>query len=70
MPIFAVINGEQVENIIVAETIEDAENVTLQKCVDITDIDGVKIGTPYDGNEFEVELFDFPDSNPDATLAE
>lgn len=70
MAIFAVINGDTVDNIIVAETLEVAEAVSLQKCIDITDIDGVKIGTKYDGNEFEIIVTDFPDSNPSATLAE
>lgn len=68
MPVYAVINSNKVENIIVADTLEIAESVTLQKCVDITDISDVKIGTKYNGTEFEIEITDFPDSDPNAIL--
>lgn len=70
MSVYAVISDNKVNNIIVAETLEDAEMASLHTCVDITNIDGVKIGTEYDGTEFNIEVYDFPNSNPNATLAE
>lgn len=70
MAIFAVISNNEVANIIVADTLQDAEQVTLQECIEITDIPEVNIGTKYNGTEFEIEVTDFPDSDPNAVLFE
>lgn len=70
MRIIAVMSGNEVSNIIVAESKEEAESVTLQNCIDITGRTDVKIGSIHNGIDFEVEITDFPDSDPNATLAE
>jgi histidinol dehydrogenase len=49
---FAVITGDEVLNIIVAETKEIAESVTSLTCVEIEESSPVAIGTKYDGENF------------------
>lgn len=51
---FAVINGDKVTNIIVADTVEIAQEVTGQSCVEYTDFNEVSIGYTYnpDTQEF------------------
>lgn len=45
---FAVISGNLVTNIIVAEKISDAELVTFSKCIELTDNNYAGIGDTYD----------------------
>ena len=47
---FAVITGNQVTNVIVAETKEDAELVTQSECIEYTDENPAAIGWFYDKN--------------------
>jgi hypothetical protein len=49
---FAVITGNQVTNVIVAETKEDAELVTNAECVEYTDSNPAGIGWIWDGKKF------------------
>jgi|688.fasta_scaffold10061_8 hypothetical protein len=57
---FAVINGNKVVNIIVAETLEDAEINVSATCVEITDDLTPKpsLGWSWDGNVFSNVLDD------------
>jgi hypothetical protein len=50
---FAVIDNEMVSNLIIADTIEDAELATNKKCVEINDNDFVYINQRYTENKFE-----------------
>jgi hypothetical protein len=50
---FAVINNDMVSNIIIADSIEDAELATNASCVEYTDSDYVYIGQKYTENGFE-----------------
>jgi hypothetical protein len=50
---FAVITGNQVTNIIVADSKEIAEEVTRSTCVAYTDENPAHIGLGYDGTTFE-----------------
>ena len=45
---YAVINGDIVENIIVAESLEIAETVTEKTCIEYTDDAPAYIGWAYD----------------------
>lgn len=53
---FAVIKNEKVENIIVAESKEVAEEVTGLLCVEYTDENPAHIGLGWDGSTFEQPL--------------
>ena len=50
---FAVINNNVVENIIVADTKEIAEQFTGKTCIEYTDLNPAYIGFGYDGISFE-----------------
>jgi hypothetical protein len=50
---FAVIVGNKVTNIIVADSKEIAEEVTSLTCVEYTDANPAHIGLGYDGETFE-----------------
>ena len=51
MPIFAVIENQQIKNVIVAETVEIAEEATNSLCVELPET-GFGIGDLYDGTSF------------------
>lgn len=48
MATYAVLSGDVVSNIIVANTLADAELVTREKCVEYTDANPAYIGWIYD----------------------
>jgi hypothetical protein len=61
MATFAALSGNQVNNIIVANTLEDAELVTLATCVEYTNDNPARIGDIYDsetGKFIFVEVID------------
>jgi hypothetical protein len=39
MPHYAVMKSNFIDNIIIAESLEDAENLTLTTCINISDLD-------------------------------
>lgn len=41
---FAVLTGNSVTNVIIANSLEDAEIATKSICIDITDVKGIDIG--------------------------
>lgn len=45
---FAVISGNSISNIIIANTLKDAELVTSSKCIELTDRKSGNIGDTYD----------------------
>jgi hypothetical protein len=49
---FAVLSGDTVSNIIVADTLEIAELVANSQCVEYTDDNPAGIGWTYDGVKF------------------
>jgi hypothetical protein len=49
---YAVLNGNNVENTIVAESLEIAEAVTGKICVEYTNENPAGIGWTYDGEKF------------------
>lgn len=53
MPNFAVIDGNKVINVIVAETKEDAESVTKYSCIEYTVENPAGIGFIWNGSNFE-----------------
>lgn len=52
MTTYAVLNSNIVENIIIADSKEIAENVTKKLCIEITQIKPVQIGDIYEDNIF------------------
>lgn len=50
---FAILSGNQVTNIIVADSKEVAEQITNATCVEYTDENPAHIGLGYDGTTFE-----------------
>lgn len=52
MKIFAVITGQSVSNLIVADSIENAELATNSKCVEIPENSSVGIGYEYIDEQF------------------
>lgn len=52
MKTFAVINGNFVSNVIIANTKEDAEFVTNSTCIEYTEDNPAGIGWTYDGTNF------------------
>jgi hypothetical protein len=52
MAIYAVLNGNNVENIIVADSLEIAETVTKKTCIEYDDSNPAGIGWSYDGTKF------------------
>lgn len=57
---FAVISGNSVTNIIVADSKEVAEEVTGATCVAYTDANPAHIGLGYDGTTFEQPVVEEP----------
>ena len=58
---FAVINGDIVENIIVADTKEIAESVTGKLCIEYADDNPAHIGFKWDqANGFEQPIIEQP----------
>lgn len=49
---FAIINGDTVNNIIVADTKEIAEEITQCVCIEYTEENPAGIGWTYDGTSF------------------
>jgi hypothetical protein len=49
---YAVLNGNNVENIIVADSLEIAETVTQKTCVEYDDSNPAGIGWTYNGANF------------------
>lgn len=45
---YAVMNNNTVENVIIAETLEEANNVTQKECIQFTDTNPAAIGGTYD----------------------
>jgi hypothetical protein len=52
MAIYAVIKDKLVSNVIVAESLTVAQEITETTCVDISDEIGIGIGWGYDGKKF------------------
>jgi len=52
MATFAVIENDKVINLIVADTLAIAEEVTQELCVEYTDHNSVGIGWTYDNGKF------------------
>lgn len=61
----AVIENGIVENIIVAESVEEAKQITGKECVEYTEEDNPCIGLGWDGSTFEQ-----PPISTDEPLAE
>ena len=57
---FAVIIGNQVTNVIVAETKEDAELVTQSECIEYTDENPAGIGWTYADGVFIAPIIEQP----------
>jgi hypothetical protein len=53
MPTYAVLQDNEVTNVIVAETLEDAMEVTGLTCVETTPENPTNIGYKYNGTTFE-----------------
>lgn len=53
---FAVVNGGLVTNVIVADTVEIAQEATGQLCIGYTEGTEVSIGYVYNGTGFEKEV--------------
>lgn len=63
MKTFAIIEDQVVVNVIVAESLEIANEVTGDDCVEYTESNLAHIGLSYDGESFEqpfVEIADVP----------
>ena len=58
MATYAVLNGNNVENIIVADSLEIAETVTKKTCVEYNDSNPAGIGWTYDGTKFIAPVFE------------
>jgi hypothetical protein len=52
MATYAVLNGDNVENIIVADSLEIAETVTEKTCIEYNDSNPAGIDWTYDGKKF------------------
>lgn len=63
MAYYAVINGNQVTNVIVAETKEIAEQVTNSTCVEYTEDNPAAIGWAYDGEKFIAPIIEAIEPN-------
>jgi hypothetical protein len=64
---FAVIKHGKVENIIVCDSLELAETVTGQTCIEYTNENPAHIGLGYDGTTFEqpvVPVVEEPEEDP------
>jgi hypothetical protein len=57
---YAVITGNTVSNIIVADTKEIAEQITNSTCVEYTDENPAGIGWTYDGENFIAPVVEEP----------
>lgn len=60
MATFAVLNGDTVINIIIADTKEIAEEVTNSTCVEYTTENPAGIGWTYDGSVFIAPVVETP----------
>lgn len=60
---FAVIENNTVKNLIVADTLAIAEEVTQELCVEYTDHNSVGIGWIYDNGKFIAPITEEP-TNP------
>jgi hypothetical protein len=52
MPTFAVLNGSIVTNIIVADSLQDAKELTNSDCVEYTEETPAYLGWSFDGEKF------------------
>lgn len=57
---FAVLTGNTVSNVIVAETKEIAEQVTELICIEYTDEEPAGIGWTWDGTNFIAPVIEIP----------
>lgn len=57
---FVVLTDNTVSNLIIAETLKIAEEVTSQICVELTESVSVGIGWTYDGTNFIAPLEETP----------
>jgi hypothetical protein len=53
MATFAVISGDSVSNVIIADTKETAEQITGSVCIEYTKANPAGIGWTYNGSTFE-----------------
>ena len=60
MPSYAVLQDDEVVNVIVAETLEDAIEVTGLTCVETTPENPTNIGYKYNGTTFEERVVPEP----------
>ena len=60
MATFAVMNSNIVENIIVADTKEIAEQVVGNECIEYTDSNPARIGWTWDGTKFTAPVVEEP----------
>jgi hypothetical protein len=60
MAYFAIIENNEVTNVIIAETKEIAETVTGKTCVEYTDSNPASIGWTYDGTKFIAPVVETP----------
>ena len=63
MAFFAVLDGNNVINTIVAESKEVAETVTNATCIEYSDKNPAYIGGTYDGNLFFLPILDSAEQN-------
>jgi hypothetical protein len=52
MPQFAVLEGERIVNVIIADSLDDAQILTRRNCVELDKDIQVGIGWAFDGVEF------------------
>jgi hypothetical protein len=52
MPQFAVINGNIVLNVIIAESLDDAQELTKMTCVEVTEENPAGVNWHWDGTSF------------------
>lgn len=57
MATFAVMSGDYVSNVIVADTKEVAEEVTNATCIEYDETNPAGIGYQYDGEKFNLPVF-------------
>jgi hypothetical protein len=69
MATFAALSGNQVNNIIVANTLEDAELVTGSTCIQYENNNPARIGDIYDGTKFITPVFE-PTTESDTDTVE
>ena len=62
MAMFAVISGNSIINVIIADTLEIAEETTNQTCVEYTEDNPAGIGWTYDGTTFIAPIVEEPNA--------